>query len=366
MNTEIGGVVSVVEGIIKSDSTVEHVILSLSKSHSDYRHNGKPYFYEINYQFDPSYTAWSYLRTALFKKHTEQKCDEVIKLVKQINPNVLHFHTNLKELIIGKILKQHLPDVLLMVTEHLVRLDEKSNMNVVSKKILAMAFSMFFKGYEVVAVSPSVQNYLLKYNLVDPEKLTLIENTINVNEFKPIDFPEKEILNLIYLARINFVKNHYELLQALKLLKNGNYKLFIAGPDETNGSVKKLATDLGLIDKVDFMGPVTKIPEILRKMDIAVFPSTKEGLPVSLLEKMSAGLPMVVSNIPELTSIIKDGENGLVYKLGSPEELANKITKLMDDKKLREHLGKEARNYVEMRYNIPLAKRYDEFYLKML
>ena len=66
MNTEIGGVISVVDEIIKSNEIVNHIIVSLNRSHPDYKHKDKSFFYELNYQYDISYSTWSYLRTALF------------------------------------------------------------------------------------------------------------------------------------------------------------------------------------------------------------------------------------------------------------------------------------------------------------
>jgi len=367
MNTEIGGVVNVLDEIIKSNDIVEHTIVSLSKSHKNYKHNGKSYFYELNYEFDPSYTGWSYLKTSLFRGITRKKSKELVELIKKINPDVVHFHTNLKELMLGEILKKELPSLKLLVTEHLTRLDNVSNINPISKQMLVYAFREYFKAFHVIGVSNSVINYLRIYKLYNPSnELYLIENSININTFTPITFSDKETISIVYLARINHVKNHKELLQSMKLLSDRKVKLFLAGPDETNGEIHAMSKDLGIEDSVEFMGPVSNIPAVLSKMDIAVFPSSKEGLPVALIEKMAAGLPVIVSDIPELTAIITNNVNGLVYKIGSSSELADKIASLIEDKNLRERLGKAARKYVEEKYNTPLEKKYDEFYNQFL
>lgn len=367
MNTEVGGVVSVLEEIMKPDTTTFHYIISLSPSRENYSHKGKPYFFELNYTYDTSYTGWSYLKMALFKPLTRKKCHDLMPIIKTINPDIVHFHTNLKELMIGPVITEQLPNVKLIVTEHVARLDSFTNINPVSKQMLILAFRKFFKPFTVIAVSPSVKNYLMRYRLIrSSEQLVVMENTIDVGLYTPIHFPDKKIISIIYLARINQAKNHAELLHSIKHLSHKNIKLVIAGADEMNGAIQQMAKELGIERLVEFKGSVSHISQLLSNMDIAVFPSTKEGLPIALLEKMASGLPVVVSDIPELTTMVTHQKNGLVYKLGSSKELADRLSDLIENKDLRARLGDEARKYVEKNHSMPLSKKYNAFYHQVL
>ncbi|MFM8950930.1 MAG: glycosyltransferase, partial [Bacteroidota bacterium] len=90
-----------------------------------------------------------------------------------------------------------------------------------------------------------------------------------------------------------------------------------------------------------------------------------EGLPLALLEKMRIGLPCVVSDIPELTSIVSDGVDALVYHSGNIEELSNSIQRLANDLQLREKIGIAAAITVNDKFVSKLGgidKEYEEFY----
>ena len=124
----------------------------------------------------------------------------------------------------------------------------------------------------------------------------------------------------------------------------------MVGPDELNGEMQRLAAKLVPDKSIVFTGPKNNITEILSTCDFAVFPSHKEGLPIALLEKMAMGLPVIVSSIPELTSVVKDNINGLVFECGNADDLAKKISLLLADSELREFLGHNARKTIAEKY----------------
>jgi len=100
-----------------------------------------------------------------------------------------------------------------------------------------------------------------------------------------------------------------------------------------------------------------------------VFPSYKEGLPLALLEKMRIGLPCVVSDIPELKSLVADGVDAMVYNSGNVKQLSNKIMELASDLSLRERIGTSAADTVEAKYVSKMGgidKEYEEFYRLMI
>jgi glycosyltransferase involved in cell wall biosynthesis len=135
-----------------------------------------------------------------------------------------------------------------------------------------------------------------------------------------------------------------------------------AGPDEQK--LKQLAKDLKIEDKVEFLGHVDpeKIPEYLARADIFVRPSRSEGLGNSFLEAMAAGLPVIgtkVGGIPDFlinhnpndTNENPNYPNGLFVEVDNPEDLAEKITMLLENEELRKKLGSNGRKLVLENYS---------------
>jgi len=98
------------------------------------------------------------------------------------------------------------------------------------------------------------------------------------------------------------------------------------------------------------------IPNLMRCADIGVLCSETESAPLTLLEGMSSGLPMVSTKVGGVHEIINDGENGLLVPPKHPEELALAILHLYRDKELRNKLGKNAREVILDRYTADRAR----------
>ena len=96
---------------------------------------------------------------------------------------------------------------------------------------------------------------------------------------------------------------------------------------------------LGLKDNVIFAGYRSDIPDILNAADIFVFPSYHEGMPVSVLEAMACGLPIICSEIRGNVDIIKGGDNGYLFQPNDANTLGDKLTLLMNDVDKRKVMG---------------------------
>jgi glycosyltransferase involved in cell wall biosynthesis len=120
------------------------------------------------------------------------------------------------------------------------------------------------------------------------------------------------------------------------------------GPDRH--SVEKLIESLRLHGNVTLTGFRSDIPNLLRCSDIGVLCSETESAPLTLLEGMSTGLPMIATRVGGVQEIINDGKNGLLVPAKHPEELAQAILRLYNDQNLRRKLGEKARRTVLERY----------------
>jgi len=184
---------------------------------------------------------------------------------------------------------------------------------------------------------------------------------------KELNVKENDII-ITYIARFIESKDHVTLIKALSYLKDiHKIKLCLVGIGEDFENVKQLAWELGLEDRILFLKERNDVFQILLNTDIGVFPSLKEGLSMALLEKMCACLPVVVSNIPELVTIVNNEEVGLNFVPQNALMLSQQLRKLLLDKQLREKMGKKARERVLAYFSLEKqAKEHKALYLNLL
>ena len=122
----------------------------------------------------------------------------------------------------------------------------------------------------------------------------------------------------------------------------------------------------GLSDRVVFLGLRRDVPEILRAAEILAMPSSREGLPIVLLEAMAAALPVVVTRVGGIPEVVTEEKTGL-FVSQDPASIASALRRLLSDPDLARLLGRQARRLIEERYDIrTVARRYEELYRKVL
>ncbi len=155
---------------------------------------------------------------------------------------------------------------------------------------------------------------------------------------------EGEILALT-VANLRAEKGHDVLLEAARLtVAQGVPARFVSvGRGPLEGSLRRAADAAGLDGRFELLGPRTDIVRLMAGADVFVLPSHQEGLPVALMEAMSAGLPVVVTAVGGVPGIVTDGVEGLVVPPGRPELLAQALVLVMSDQPLRSRLAVAAR-----------------------
>ena len=151
---------------------------------------------------------------------------------------------------------------------------------------------------------------------------------------------------IVSVGELDDNKNHATVIKALSLLSNRNYKYVICGVGPNKEVLTQLAFTLGLSNNVILAGYRSDIPDILHAAELFVFPSFHEGLPVSALEAMASGLPLLCSKIRGNVDIIKDGENGYLFGPDDYSLLASLINKLMDNRDLAHLFGEKNKHIV--------------------
>ena len=200
----------------------------------------------------------------------------------------------------------------------------------------------FRNGWSVpVALSPEVQQTVSGFYGMDKSKVPVIYNGIDLNKCR-----EKESYcisgdpSLIHVGRFDVPKNHKGLLQAFArvLLEYPDCKLHLVGDGDLRPEIEQLVAQLQLNEAVIFHGMQSDVHPYLQSADVFVLSSSYEGMPMTIIEAMGTGLPIVASAVGGVPDMIRDGQSGFLVK-PVPEEIANMILKLLRDTSLREKLG---------------------------
>lgn len=124
-----------------------------------------------------------------------------------------------------------------------------------------------------------------------------------------------------------------------------------------------LAGSLGMGHHVEFLGDVADIPSVLRRASLFVLPSLTEGLPLTVLEAMACGLPVVATRVGGTPEAIEDGVTGLLVAPGEPEQLAQAIQRVWGDWERGGEMGRAGRERVEELFDVrTMVAEYESFY----
>lgn len=142
---------------------------------------------------------------------------------------------------------------------------------------------------------------------------------------------------LITVGEHSARKNHETVLRALALLDDVH--VLFCGVGDREESLKAMAQELGIANRAHFLGFRSDVPRLLAASDVFFFPSLQEGLPVSQMEAMAAGLPCVVSDVRGNADLIRSGEGGFLRKPFDHAGFAQDIALLLGDPALRDSMA---------------------------
>ena len=192
---------------------------------------------------------------------------------------------------------------------------------------------------------------------ISPSKLTLIENAIPPYRQKNKYQKGKDNgLDIVMVARFEIPKRQDLLLEAAKQLPKMHFHFVGDGPEKID--VQKEAPK-----NTTFWGELTNIEEVLQNADIFVLLSNSEGMPLSVLEALSYGKPIILSNIPSMQTFITDG-NGIL--VDNNINCIVKALKEINDKNLK-HMGESSKDIFDTRFNLENQKDvYLDYYASLV
>lgn len=200
----------------------------------------------------------------------------------------------------------------------------------------------------VIAVSNAVRVHWSKFLGLSPSTISVVHNGVDVNNYKPVrslagvnDVPAVGVA-----ARLVPMKGIEYLIRALKDLKEENvpFQLKVAGVGKSRESLAVVAKEAGIDGETNFVGQVDNMCEFYQSVDVFALPSVlPEGLPLTILEAMASGIPVVGTTVAGAPEAVRDGVDGYLVPPRDVSGLADALRLLLEDPKLRRSLGRNAR-----------------------
>lgn len=236
-------------------------------------------------------------------------------------------------------------------------------MDIFKKELSKKALSQKIQDAKtVVAISEYNKQYLSQISNGSAHKIVHIYNGIHLDKYTPANNNSSGLFTILCVARLVEKKGLPILVKACHRLKESSIKFqcWIVGKGRIRPQLEALIKELDLKDYVKLLGPHTQgeVLERYRKADLFVLPcvvapnGNQDGLPVSIIEALACGLPVVTTPIAGISEVIKEFQNGILVPPGDVQGLADAIETMIREKELYEKLKANARTSVVDQFDL--------------
>lgn len=296
---------------------------------------------------------------------------ELTKVIKTYDPDLVHTHGSMS----GRIAAKKCGKTLIFTRHSAFPL--KSYIKKGPGRLLNKLVNEYYSD-RIIAISPAAAANLTDGG-VNPDRIDIMMNGVDpvtrLSDAECKALREKWGLRdgdfvIGILARIEDYKGHMDILDAVKILSDEkrDIKLIVAGSGGYESEVRRRTEELGLTDKVVFLGFVSDVAPVLSVLDVQLNASWgTETSSLSVLEGFSMGLPAVVSDYGGNPCLVDDGVNGLMFPTRDYKAMADCLRRLMDEPGTLTRMGEGARRiYLERFTGERFAARIEEIYEKTL
>ncbi|MGA2084597.1 MAG: glycosyltransferase [Terracidiphilus sp.] len=231
----------------------------------------------------------------------------------------------------------------------------------------------------LVVVNKEDEAAALRYKVVPADRVVRVPGVgIELDRYSPaaIDLAKVKICRaelglgentplILMLADFTPEKRHIDLLQALRLMRNRECHLVLAGDGPLLDATKQKAQALGIADRVHFLGFRDDVPLLLHCAAVSVLPSSREGLPRAVMESLAMETPVVASSIRGSAELLEGG-GGLLYPVGDCGELAQCLDQVLDQPERAREMGRRGAESMRAYATDVMIARHLELYARAL
>lgn len=256
------------------------------------------------------------------------------------------------------------------------RLVHTDHSQILTKKKLLPVYRWIMKNWVSfsITVSHDLEKYLVANVRLPGARVLTVSNAVDAPRFasgadasrlsRELGIRESDYV-VGSVGRLMTQKGHEHLLRAFpKILRaKPDTKLVLVGDGELRGELENLARTLSIESAVIFTGIRRDVPELLELFDLFVLPSLWEGQPLTIMEAMAAGKPIIATDVGDNAVILGAGERGVIVKPGDSSALGLAVIRLASDAALAAALGARAQEYAASAFNVQsMVKRYEEVF----
>ena len=231
----------------------------------------------------------------------------------------------------------------------------------------------------LIAVSPEVRDELVEHGIAPSEKFAVIRLGIPLDErlgdasaeldFRPLYGIAEDAFVVGWVGRMTGVKDTGAVLEIVRSTREHGVDAVLCmvgdGPDRER--LEQLAYDLGIARSTFFVGYQVDVAGYYRLFDAFLLPSVNEGTPVSAIEALASGTPVVATRVGGVPDVVRDGIDGFLVAPGDTEAAAERLAELARDPVLRARLGDAGRGEARARYSVArLVDDVDRLYQSLL
>jgi len=279
------------------------------------------------------------------------------KVFKEIKPDVIHTHRNCPQYAI--------PAAISAKVKHRVHtvhnIAQKEN-----GRLARLVNGFFFKRCHLVpvALSELVRDSIVEEYGIKPEKIPVIFNGIDLTKCVPkTDYSSDGNFKILHIGRFSEQKNHPGLIRGFDKFhkKYPASELWLVGDGEKRSEIESYVSENALSDSVKFLGLQSDVYGFLHDADMFTLPSNYEGIPMTLIEAMGTGLPIVATAVGGVPDMLTNDENALVID-NNNEAISRAFETYYKDPELRKRHGEKAKERSIAFSATTMAQKYESIY----
>ena len=288
---------------------------------------------------------------------------EIKNIIKKLKPNLIHIHSP-KARIIFSILKFLGLKKIIISTVHGWPFNSFSRFNQLYKILELIAAHTLD---QTITDGHREKDFYL-YNKFPKNKLITIHNGVSDIEPKSnYQLESNDPLRLIMIGRFEKQKDDENLINALALLKEFNWNMKFLGKGPLENNIKNKVKELSLTKRISFLGWQENVGDFLNNSDLFLLISNWEGFPVSIVEAMRSGLPIIASDVGGVSESVNHGINGYLVPKNDPKSLVKFLKIILKNKKLLSEFGKSSRKIYLEKFNSEIMfNKIEKIYLKFI